>query len=458
MSHGARTLIGLLAATAVIISACGSSPTSTPGAASPPPGSPTSTGPAPASPATAPVEVVVWHMEQPPNRVEVWQNLIDQFNSTHPSIRVTQEVQDWNQIYSKIAGAVTSKTQPDILFTIPDFTTYVRSTGAVQSVTALVQELDEAHGFLTAATDAYNDQGEYWAVPLYGMVQVLWYRKDLFEKAGIAAPPATWDEMLTYAEKLTTANQSGIALPAGKNLATDQVLYSFMITAQAENLFNEQGGIVFDSPDTVRTFDFYNKLLQYSPADSANYSWGEPQAALNNGTAAMAIEKGQYLTPFKAESGRPASDLGCAMIPQPATNGQAGSIYYSNGAMVMTSDQAKKDASAEFLKYLLQPEVYGTFLNAEPGLFLPLTQDGGTAESWLGHPTIKEYQYCVDLMLQQSQSGMLFGFTNGQYQIKIGSISGQNIIAQTIQKMFIDKVSPEDAVKWGQEQMEAAVK
>ncbi|MBI4219885.1 MAG: sugar ABC transporter substrate-binding protein, partial [Chloroflexi bacterium] len=404
------------------------------------------------------VEVVIWHMEQPPHRVQRFQQVIDQFNSSQPTIHVTQQVQDWNQIYSKIAGAVTSGTQPDILFTIPDFTTYVRTTGGVQAVTALVNELDAAHHFLPAATAAYRDGEEYWAVPLYGMVQMLWYRKDLFDEAGITSAPATWEEMLEAAARLTSGDTYGVALPAGKNLATDQVIYSFMITAQAENLFDDEGNIAFDNPDTIRTFDFYNQLLQHSPADSANYSWGEPQAAFNSGTAAMAVEKGQYLTPFTSESGQPASSLGCALIPQPGENGQPGSIYYSNGAMIMSSDAAKQAAAGEFLKYLLEPETYGSFLNAEPGLFLPLTQDGQTAESWLGDPVISGYGYCVDLMLEQSQSGMLFGFTHGQYQNSIGFISGQNIIAQTIQKMYIDQVSPEDAVKWGDQQMEEAIK
>jgi multiple sugar transport system substrate-binding protein len=454
-------VLACLAITAVMLATgCTGGATTAPAATTAPGGTTPASQAAPtATPAAqAPVEVVVWHMEQPPNRVQRYQQIIDEFNSSHPSIHVTQQVQDWNQIYSKIAAAVTSHTQPDILFTIPDFTTYVRTTGAVQPVTALVEELDAAHHFLPAATAAYHDEDQYWAVPLYGMVQMLWYRKDLFEKAGIANAPATWDEMLADAAKLTSGSTYGVALPAGKNLATDQVIYSFMITAHAEDLFDAQGNIIFDNPNTVRTFDFYNKLLQYSPPDSANYSWGEPQAAFNNGTAAMAIEKGQYLTPFTKESGQPASSLGCALIPQPASDGQPGSIYYSNGAMIMTSDPAKQAAAGEFLKYLLDPQTYGSFLNAEPGLFLPLTTDGQTAQSWLSDPVINQYKGCLDLMLQQSKSGMLFGFTHGQYQKKIGLISGQNIIAQTIQKMYIDKVSPEEAVKWGAQQMEAAIK
>ena len=53
-------------------------------------------------------------MEQPPNRVAVFQQVIDEFNNSHPDIHVTQQVQDWNTIFSKIGAAVSSGTQPDI--------------------------------------------------------------------------------------------------------------------------------------------------------------------------------------------------------------------------------------------------------------------------------------------------------------------------------------------------------
>lgn len=403
-----------------------------------------------------PVELTLWHMEQPPHRVKAFQEVIDKFNEANPNITVKQQVQDWNQIYGKIAAAAQSQTQPDILFTIPDFTTYVSQTGIVQPVTDLVKELDGKHQFIDAATNPYNKDGEFLAVPLYGMVQMLWYRKDLFEKAGISEAPQTWDELKAAAEKLTKGKQKGIALPAGKNLATDQVVYSFMITNGAEDIYAGPGDeIGFADPETVETFAYYNDLLKYSPADSTSYSWGEPQAAFNNGTAAMAIEKGQYLAPFEDESGRPAEDLGCAKIPQPE-GGKPGSIYYSNGAMVTAKDEAKQEAAKKFLAFLLEPENYGEFLNAEPGLFLPLTQDGMEAESWTSDETIQQYKECVDLMLEQSESGALFGFVNG-YHESIGKISGQNILAQVIQKME-GGMAPQEAVQWGQEQMEKAVK
>jgi multiple sugar transport system substrate-binding protein len=401
--------------------------------------------------------VILWHMEQPPNRVDAFQKLIDKYNATNPEFEVRAQVQDWNQIYTKIAGAVQSKTQPDILFTIPDFTTYVRPLGAVRPVTTVVDALNKEHTFSDAATAPYKDDNQYWAVPLYGMVQMLWYRKDMFAKAGITDAPKTWNQMLADAQKLTTGKQKGIAVPAGKNLATDQVLYSLMLTGNAGNFFNGDGSVNFDTPASVNAVSYYQNLLKQSPSDSGNYSWGEPQAAFNSGAAAMAIEKGQYLSPFEAESGRPASDLGCAPIPVSDDGGKPGSIYYSNAAMVMSNTDAKAQGAEAFLKYVLQPENYGQFLNAEPGLFLPLTKDGATATSWTSNDVVKKYSDCVNAMLEQSKTGALFGFTDGQYIDTIGKISGQNVLAQVVQKVYSSGETPEAAVKWGQEQMQAAV-
>ena len=40
----------------------------------------------------------------------------------------------------------------------------------------------------------------------------VWYNKELFEKAGIDAPPATWDEFLADVQKLKDAGITPIAV------------------------------------------------------------------------------------------------------------------------------------------------------------------------------------------------------------------------------------------------------
>lgn len=409
-----------------------------------------------AGPAEEDKELILWHMESTPNRVAVFNAIAEQYNATDPEYPVTIQVQEWDQVYAKIAAAAQSGDQPDILFSIPDFTTYVRQLGLGQPMTEIVEALDDEKGISETASQPYFDDEEYWAVPLYGMVQMLWYRADLLEAAGVT-PPRTWDELLTAAEALTTDDQSGIAIPAGKNLASDQVIYSLMTTGGAADFFTEDGEINFDTPETVAAYELYNELLKYSPTDSGAYAWGEPQAAFNSGAAAMAIEKGQYLSPFEAESGRPGTDLGCLPIPVKDEGGEPGSIYYSNGAMILSEDQARMDGASEFFDWLLQPEQYSEFLNAEPGLFLPVTEDEESAATWRTSDVVSQYPECVDAMLEQAESGELFGFVDGQYIDVVGEISGQNFLAQGVQEMYVNGKTPEEAVAWTQQQMQDAV-
>lgn len=397
------------------------------------------------------VEIMMWHMEEPPNRVERFKEVVEAFNAANPDIRVTAEVQSWDDAYSKFPAAIQMGNGPDLLFTIPDYTTLIKGLDVIQPVDDLVASLHEKHQFLDASLAPYQYDGHTWAVPIFGMVQVLWYRNDMLQEAGVA-PPQTWDELRSAAEALTTGDQYGIALPASKSMATDQVLYSFLVTAGAKDIINGNNEVTFDNENTVRAYEMYADLLKFSPPDSNTYQWGEPQAQFNAGKAAMAIEKGQYLATFEAESGRPASDLG--VVPMPvADGGEEGSIYYSNGVMVLTDDAAKQDAIARFFDYLFEPENYGKFVNAEPGLFLPVTQTGIEADSFWNDPIIQKYKSQVEVLIAASEKGQLFGFTDGVAS-SIGQIAGPNFLAQTLEQIIINGMSPADAVKWGQQKMD----
>jgi multiple sugar transport system substrate-binding protein len=109
-----------------------------------------------------------------------------------------------------------------------------------------------------------------------------------------------------------------------------------------------------------------------------------------------------------------------------------------------------------FFDYLFSEEAYGDFLNAEPGLFVPVTATGATYASWLNNEVLAKYPEQVKMMLEATSKGALFGFTDGVC-MDIGNITGPNLLAQTLQNMTINGMTAEEAVKWGQEAMEAAV-
>ena len=400
------------------------------------------------------VEIEMWHQEEPPHRIDAFQTVIDAFNESQDQYQVTQEVQTWDEAYGVTTSAIQADAQPDFQLTIPDFTVAIRETGAVQPVGDILDELSDENTFLEAAVEPYRDEGEVWAVPTFGMIQVLWYRKDLLEEAGIDgdSPPENWDELYEYAETLTDDGVYGMGLPTGRHLFTDQALYSIMVAGGAKDIFTEDGEPNFDTPEVVESLRFYNDLTQFNPDGASGWTWAEPQAALNTGALAMTIEKGQYLAPFEEESGRPPEDLGSAPVPWPE-DGERGSIYYSNAAHILTDDDEKIEGITEFLRFKFQPENYADWLLSEPGLFLPVTEEGDSDE-WRSDEVLTTYEQHVDLMMEQSEYGALFGFVDGLQSPAIGPISAQNILAQVVEQMAVEGMSPEEAAEWGQQRME----
>lgn len=401
------------------------------------------------------VEITLWHMEQPPHRVERVQTLIDEFNAANPGIVVTQEVQSWGDIYTKAPAAVAAGNAPDMLFAIPDFTPILKDLGALQPVDDFIAEMDEAHNFYPAAVQPYNYDGAIWAVPLYNMAHSLWYHVDLFEAAGIE-PPTTWDEWLAAAEALTTDEVYGIGIPANRQLYTDQTVYNLMINAGADEIYNEDGTLRFNNEDTVEAYDFYSQLYQFTAPDSANWTWGEAEACFASANCAM-IMQFTVITTYDTQGAGDPENLGVVAIPQQAGVEDPGTISYVNGVMLLTDDEARLEASYEFLRFLLEPENYGRFLNMEPGLFLPVTEDGSVADSFWNDPLVVKYRAQVETMLENSTSGRLFGFTDGNTFPSIAAISAQNLLAQTLQLVVIDGMSAADAVAEGQTLMEEAI-
>ncbi|SDJ26265.1 ABC transporter substrate-binding protein [Salimicrobium halophilum] len=399
-------------------------------------------------------EVTLWHMEEPPQRVERFNQVIQQFNEEHDDIEVKPQVQSWDDAYSQFPAAIQAGNGPDLLFTLPDYTTLIQDLGVVQPMDEIYESLNEEHGFTESAITPYQYDDTTWALPIFGMVQALWYRADFLEEEGLEAPQ-TWEELTAAVQALDTEDRNGIALPASKSLATDQVLYTFMITAGAKDIIDGDNNINFNQPATVKAYEMYAELLEYSPNDSNTYTWGEPQAQFNSGNAAMAIEKGQYLAPFEEESGRPAEDLG--VVPMPvAEGGEEGSIYYSNGIMMLTEDEQKQEAIKTFFDYLYTPENYAEFINAEPGLFLPVTESAMESDAYWSNEVVSQYEEEVRTLMDIAENGALFGFTDG-VSSEVGQISGPNILADTLGQMISNGMSAEEAVEWGQQQMEAAI-
>jgi len=407
------------------------------------------------------LQLTLWHMEARPTRIKAIEDVVNTFNQQGQDIQIKVEVQSWGDVYVKAIAAIQSGKYPDFIFTSPDFQMNLMATRVVRPIDDILTDLQKKYKIYSPALDPFNFDNHYWAAPLYGMSEVLWYRADLFEKAGLDPknPPKTWNQLLAACKQLVDKGvvKYPMAVPGDWHLATIQQIYPLMVTNKAEHIFDLKGDIIFDNPRTVETYEFYKKLFDMSPPGSATWQWDQPIAAFVAGEVAMVIEKGQYIEQWDLRTKLDPNVMAATPIPIPDKDGQQGTAYFSNGIHLLKTDPKVRAAFRRFVEYLYEPNNMARLLTAAPGLFLPVTVEASTSPVLQENPTIARHKAKFNLMIDQSKYGKLYGFTRRPYQPNIGRIMGQNLIAWTAQRMIFDALSAEKAVKLGAAKMKEAI-
>ena len=163
-----------------------------------------------AVPNSTPVEIT-YMMWGSPEELAIWQQIIDEFQVANPNIKVKVDVSDWESYWNKLKTLYAGGKPPDV-FAIdgplyPDWA----SRGVLLN---LQPYIDKTPGLLDGiypnTLTTYKTNGNYYGLPRDLQPIVLFYNKDMFDKAGIAYPTDTWtmNDLRETAKKLTLDTNS----------------------------------------------------------------------------------------------------------------------------------------------------------------------------------------------------------------------------------------------------------
>jgi multiple sugar transport system substrate-binding protein len=408
-----------------------------------------------------PVKLTFWHHEAPSHRVMAFQKAIDLFEKEHPNIKVKQEVVAWGDAWPKTTSAIRAGTTPDFEFDIPELNLTAYMAGGIVPVDDIVKEIDEKHGYYKSNLGMYLHDDHYWSVPIWTMVFTWLYKPNyLKEYVGTTDPPKTWDQVAEYAKKLTVDKDGdgeidvyGIGLTGSKSLCTQEFVWAVM-TTYGVRIYDKNGKVAFNTPETVKALETYKKLWQYAPPAATGWIWGEIEMNFASGKIAMmpyfpALQKRLF------DAGD--MDLDGASLPMPP-DGQRSTIIYPNGIMIFKSAEKRGvvDEVKEFIRFIMKPEI-NAILTAEqePGAFLPVTETAAASDAYWKDKYIAAYPNLNKVAVEEVQHGTLYGFTHGKVVNKgIGDVSGANILAEVAEKVIIQGESAESAAAWGHKKIE----
>ena len=200
------------------------------------------------------------------------------FEEQNPGSTLTIEEQQWDGLVEKLTTALSSSSDtPDVVEVgntqAPTFT----EAGAFTDLTSDLDSLggdDLLQGFVDGATA----DGKTYAVPYYAGSKFVFYRKDLFAKAGLKVP-TTMDEFVQTAIDLKKANPkpanfSGFWLP-GQDWRNGVAF----VWDQGGDLATEDGGTwkgALESPESQAGLALVQKLFQQASGAAKDGNEADP--------------------------------------------------------------------------------------------------------------------------------------------------------------------------------------
>ena len=330
-----------------------------------------------------------WTVEDNVDRVEGQQAIIDRFTED-TGIEVELVAIGEGDLTTQVTSAVAGGTLPDVLGALSlGFTHSLAADGLVNfDANAAVVDALGRDTFSSSALDLVTTDDGLAGVPSDSWAQLLVYRKDLFEAAGLE-PPTTFDTILAAAEELNTGDQAGIVLATGNDLAFVQQTFEYFAVANGCDVIDGDGNVAITSPQCVETFDFYTNLVNNGSVEGAQDA-DTTRAAYFAGEAAMIVWSSFLLDELAGlrDDALPTCDE-CTDDPLflaensgvvTAISGPSADEPSQFGEMVsfVITDDADAEAAQQFVEYMMS-DAYVDWLALAPEGKFPTRL--GTAEN-----------------------------------------------------------------------------
>jgi sorbitol/mannitol transport system substrate-binding protein len=148
----------------------------------------------------------------------------------------------------------------------------------------------DASDLLPPIAKALSYKGSLYAVPFYGESSMVFYRKDLFAKAGLTMPlHPTWAQIQTFAARLNQPGKvSGICLRGLAGWGDNMAALDTVVNTFGGQWFNMQWQPQLTSPAFTQATNFYVNLIhKYGESGAANDSFNQLLTLYGQGKCAM---------------------------------------------------------------------------------------------------------------------------------------------------------------------------
>ncbi|MEX2460683.1 MAG: sugar ABC transporter substrate-binding protein [Paenibacillaceae bacterium] len=184
------------------------------------------------------------------------QQVVDEFNKENDGkINVALEITPWDKIYDKLITQMGANQTPDIFGYATRWLAQFTSLGQIENLNTYLTP-DFKQRFIQTLLDSAKLPGDSatYGIPVAASSRMLFYRKDLFDKANIQ-PPKTWDELAAAGTKINNPpNLYGLGLYAN-GIEVDSY-FDYFLWNNGGDILDANGKAILNSPQGVEALQF----------------------------------------------------------------------------------------------------------------------------------------------------------------------------------------------------------
>jgi multiple sugar transport system substrate-binding protein len=413
----------LAAATVAALAACGSSGGGggASGSAS------TAAGPVPEPKEPVTITFASWIGNEPTVKA-----LAKKFHAEHPNITVKFQNVPAEEASQKLTAQIAGGNPPDAAYVDAGTVAAFASRKSLVNLDDYIGRSDvvDPKDYVEAFKTSTVFEKSMYGLPFDGESTGLFYRKDLFEAAGIKAPPKTWEEFSAAAAALTKPEQKqyGYALFAPESA---YYWYPWLWQSGGKLLSDDGKQVLFNAPEAKQSADYYVGLTKYAPKDFLNSNSYDGRVAFATGKVGMYMAGAWFAGVLDGEFPKIKGKWAAAPLPQ----GSAGcATTIAGDSLVLFSAGKKQDAAWKWIEFLSKPENMAEWTYGSTGTLLP------PRTSLLESPELVEKKPILKGFADLMKCGVSYTIADKQWP-KIS----EELNTQLGNAMF-DKVTPSEAL------------
>ncbi|MEN3308266.1 MAG: raffinose/stachyose/melibiose transport system substrate-binding protein [Micromonosporaceae bacterium] len=337
------------------------------------------------------VTLTWWHNgAQDPGKA-VWQSVADAYHAAHPNVSFKISPIQNEQLKTKVPVALQSSDPPSIY----QQWGYGAEAEQIKSgkLMDITQQASSWISQLGNAAAGWQVDGKQYGIPFDLHIVGFWYRTDLFQQAGITAPPTTMDELNAAVTKLKAKGITPMSI-GSKDKWPDAFWWEYFALRECslDTVKNELKALKMQDPCWVKAGTDLKALLDTKPFQNAFLGTPAQQGAgssaglIANGKAAMELQgdwEGVTMIPLTSDKNY-ASKLGWFAFPTVTGGAGTPGVALGGGDGFSCTTKAT-DACPDFLKYIASADVQKKLVTSQAAT-LPANPAANDA---VADPTLK---------------------------------------------------------------------